>query len=231
MRSHDAITIVSVNVGRPTLLARWPNHDVMSSIDKHPVEKDSIWLGRTNLEGDEQADQRPTRYGQIHGGPEKAVYAYPADHFPAWSEELGRPVGAGLFGENLTTMGIIEAETYIGDLWEWGGALLQVRQPRLPCYKLGYRIGGQAWRKRFRESGRTGWYLSVIREGQVPTQGNIKVVERHPAAVTVADVVAAIDRAAVADDRIRTLDILPAGLRRLLGKSERDHAGGIPESE
>ena len=226
-----SITIVSVNVGRPTLLVKWPNHEVMSPIDKCPVEVPSLWLSRTNLEGDEQADQRPTQDGRVHGGPEKAVYAYPADHFAAWSEELGRPVGPGLFGENLTTLGITETAACIGDVWEWGDALLQVRQPRLPCYKLGYRIGKQVWRKRFRESGRTGWYLSVIREGQVPTQGTIKVVDRHAARVTVAEVVAAVDRPAVADQRIRALSVLPPGLRRLLAQPERDHAGGIPESD
>jgi MOSC domain-containing protein YiiM len=135
--AQASITIVSVNVGRPTLLVKWPNHDVMSSIDKRPVQASSLWLSRTNLEGDEQADQRQTKDGQVHGGPEKAVYAYPADHFAAWSEELGRPVGPGLFGENLTTLGITETDACIGDVWEWGDALLQVRQPRLPCYKLG----------------------------------------------------------------------------------------------
>jgi MOSC domain-containing protein YiiM len=226
-----SITIVSVNVGRPTLLVKWPNDDLMSSIDKRPVEASSLWLSRTNLEGDEQADQRPTPDGQVHGGPEKAVYAYPADHFADWSVELGQSVGPGLFGENLTTLGITETDAFIGDIWEWGEALLQVRQPRLPCYKLGYRIGRQVWRKRFRESGRTGWYLSVIREGRVPTRGVIKVVERHSAGVTVAEVVAAVDRAASADDRILALDVLPAGLRRLLAQPERDHTGGVPESD
>jgi MOSC domain-containing protein YiiM len=92
------------------------------------------------------------------------------------------------------------------------------------------RIGKQVWRKRFRESGRTGWYLSVIREGPVPTQGTIKVVDRHAPRVTVAEVVAAVDRPAVADQRILDLSVLPAGLRRLLAQPERDHAGGIPES-
>lgn len=226
-----SITIVSVNVGRPALLVKWPSHDVMSSIDKRPVEVSSLWLRRTNLEGDEQADQRPTPDGQVHGGLEKAVYCYPGDHFAAWSQELGQPVGPGLFGENLTTLGITETDACIGDVWVWGDALLLIRQPRLPCYKLGYRIGKQVWRKRFRESGRTGWYLSVLREGHVPTRGSINIVERHPSGVTIAEVVAAVDRAAVADDRILANDILPAGLRRVLAQPARDHAGGIPESD
>jgi MOSC domain-containing protein YiiM len=226
-----AIEIVSVNVGRPSLLVSWPNYDVMSSIDKRPVEARSLWLSSTNLEGDEPADQRPTMYGQVHGGREKAVYAYPAEHFPLWAAEMDREVYPGLFGENLTIFGISENEACIGDTWAWGEALIQVLQPRLPCYKLGFRVGKHIWRRRFRESGRTGWYLSVLREGTVPTAGTIEVVGRHPARVTVAEVVAAVDRSQVAEARVRDLDLLPEGLRSLLSRADRDHGGGIPEED
>lgn len=225
------IAIVSVNVGRPGVLVKWPNHDVMSAIDKRPVEAAALWLSTTNLEGDEPADQRPTAFGQIHGGREKAVYAYAAEHFEVWSQEIGHKVLPGLFGENLTIRGITENQACLGDVWAWGEALLQITQPRLPCYKLGYRIGKQVWRRRFRESGRTGWYLSVIREGTVPTAGTIEIVQRHPARVTVAEVVAAVDLAAVADRRLLALDVLPAGLRSELSRADRDHAGGIPEDD
>lgn len=227
----NVIRVISVNVGRPAVLARWPNHDVMSSIDKRPVSTESVWLATVNLEGDEQADRRVTRSGQVHGGVDKAVYAYSADHFPAWSKELEREVPPGLFGENLTVAGITEKDAHIGDVWAWGDAVLRITQPRLPCYKLGYRIGKQRWRRTFRESRRTGWYMSVLREGRVPTSGTIAVVEEHPARVTVAEVVVAVDQREVADARILGLDVLPPGLRALLSRPERDHAGGIPEED
>lgn len=156
---------------------------------------------------------------------------YPAEHFPFWTAELTRDVGPGLFGENLTIQGLTEAEVCIGDVWLWGEALLQISQPRGPCYKLGYRLGSQAARRRFRESGRDGWYLRVLREGKVPTRGSIEIVERHPSHVAVADVHQAFQPRAVAPSRILSLDPLGAEPRWLLSRSEREHTGGIPERD
>jgi MOSC domain-containing protein YiiM len=227
-----AIEIVSVNVGRPAVLAKWPDSDVVSSIDKRPVEVEALRLTSTNLEGDEQADTRPTRHGgQVHGGVRQAVYAYPSEHFPLWAEELKREVGPGLFGENLTTRGVTEAQACIGDVWLWGDALLQISRPRGPCYKLGYRLGSQAARRRVRETGRVGWYFRVLREGVVPTSGTIEVVERHSAQVTVAEVTGALQRRGRAPDRILSLDLLGPDLLWQLSRQQRNLVGAIPEED
>ena len=121
-----------------------------------------------------------------HGGRDKAVYAYPSEHLPAWAAELDQAdLGPAPFGENLSTAGWTEHEVFIGDRWRWGDALLEVCQPRSPCYKLAlHRRQGDIVR-RFRDSGRSGWYLRVLEEGAVPVAGPIAVELRHPAGVTV----------------------------------------------
>jgi MOSC domain-containing protein YiiM len=176
------VRIVSVNVGRPAFLGLHRGRPVTSGIVKSPVKSGSLWLDWINLEGDGQADRK------VHGGPDKAVYAYPCEHFPAWSKELGESLGPASFGENVTVTGWLEADVRIGDRWRWGDALLEVCQPRWPCFKLAlYRRSGRVG-PRMRETGRTGWYLRVLERGQVPVAGPIAVVERHPAGVTVRDV-------------------------------------------
>ena len=176
------LELVSVNVGEPAFLAMHRGHPVTSGIVKRPVEAETVWLDRINLEGDGQADR------EVHGGEDKAVYAYPSEHIAAWSEELGEPLGPAAFGENLTTAGWVESDVCIGDLWGWGDAVLEVCQPRWPCYKLGILRGSQAFVPKFRASGRTGWYLRVLEPGRVPVAGPIVVAERHAAGVTVLDV-------------------------------------------
>ena len=173
------LELVSVNVGRPRDLGRHRGRTVLSGIDKRPVAGPTLRLGATNLEGDEQADRR------VHGGPDKAVYAYPSEHFPAWEREMGRPFGPGSFGENLTLRGALEDEVRIGDVWAWGDARLQVSQPRAPCFKLGMHVGQVRVRQAVVDTGRTGWYLRVLEPGEVPARGPITVVERHPAGVSV----------------------------------------------
>ena len=173
------VGLVSVNVGLPAYLGQHRGRPVESGIAKRPVAAEELWLDWVNLEGDGQAE-----LGE-HGGPEKAVYAYPAEHLVAWSEELGQDLGPAAFGENLTTAGWTEDDVCIGDRGEWGEALLEVCQPRWPCYKLAmYRARGDLQRL-FRRSGRTGWYLRVLRCGRVPVAGPIRVVERHPAGASV----------------------------------------------
>ncbi len=149
---------------------------------KRPVEAEMLRLDLLNLEGDGQADL------ESHGGVEKAVYAYPWEHIATWSEELGQELGPAAFGENLTTAGWVESDVCIGDLWGWGDAVLEVCQPRWPCYKLGMVRGTQKLLARFRASGRTGWYLRVLEPGDVPVAGPILVAERHPAGISVLDV-------------------------------------------
>lgn len=126
----DEVRLVAVNVGQPGVIGTRHGEPVLSGIRKRLVAEAVVRLDRLNLAGDRQADQR------WHGGLDKAVYAYPSEHFPAWAAELGRPVGPAAFGENLTTAGPVEADVRIGDVWAWGDALLQVVQPRWPCFKL-----------------------------------------------------------------------------------------------
>ncbi|MGH9189553.1 MAG: MOSC domain-containing protein [Acidimicrobiales bacterium] len=174
-----SVTLVSVNVLLPELLGMHRGQPVESGIAKRPVTQDSLWLGPTNLEGDGQADL------SVHGGPDKAVYAYPSEHLPVWSAELGQELGPAAFGENLTTAGATEDDVFIGDRWSWGDAVLEVCQPRSPCFKLAMHRGRGDIGRRFRESGRSGWYLRVLAEGRVPVAGPIEVVERHPMGATV----------------------------------------------
>ncbi len=176
----SAVGLVSVNVGVPTVIGtnRWGN-PIRSGIVKRPVTAEWLRLDALNLEGDRQADLT------VHGGVDKAVYAYPSEHLPRWNEELGLDFGIGTFGENLSTAGWLEDEARIGDVWAWGDALLQVSQPRSPCYKLATVTGRPDLLKRFVRSGRTGWYLRVLRPGTVPVAGPVEVVARGSAAITV----------------------------------------------
>ncbi len=172
------IGLLSVNVGRPAYLGLHRGRPVESAIAKRPVTVPAIELTSLNLEGDGQAEI------DVHGGPDKAVLAYPSEHLAAWSEELGQDVGPAAFGENLTTVGGTEDDVCIGDRWFWGDAVLQVSEPRWPCYKLAIHLGRSDVPRRFRQSGRTGWYLRVLRPGRVPVAGPI-TVERHPVGATV----------------------------------------------
>ena len=177
----ELVTLVSVNVARPQVLGTRGGGLVVSGIRKQSVTETTLLLDRLNLAGDDQADRR------VHGGPDKAVYAYASEHFAAWAAELGRPVGPAFFGENLTTAGVLEAAVGIGDLWAWGDAVLQVVQPRWPCFKLTMHSRTPDMAARFRGSGRTGWYFRVLEPGAVPVAGPMTVVERHAAGVSVLD--------------------------------------------
>jgi MOSC domain-containing protein YiiM len=180
----ELVQLVSVNVSLPKFLGMHRGHPVTSGIAKVPVPADvgSINLDRLNLEGDGQADL------EVHGGEDKAVYAYPSEHLVPWATELGQVLGPAAFGENLTTAGWLEEDVCIGDLWAWGDAVLEVCQPRWPCYKLGIHRGTQSILAKLRASGRTGWYLRVLQPGQVPIGGPILVADRHAAAISVFDV-------------------------------------------
>ena len=147
-----------------------------SGIDKTPVS-DAIWLGKTNLEGDRQADQIN------HGGPDKAVCVYSADHYPYWREALGRPdLAFGAFGENFTVDGLAESGTCIGDIWRVGEAIVQVSQPRQPCWKLARRWRVENIVMQIQGLGWTGWYVRVLHEGIVAAGQSLVLVERpHPA--------------------------------------------------
>jgi MOSC domain-containing protein YiiM len=173
--------VVSLSVGQPREV-EWEGKTVLTSIFKAPVER-RLRVTTLNFEGDEQSDLT------VHGGPEKAVYAYPSEHYDYWRRELpGTDLPWAVFGENLTTEGLFE-DVRIGDRFRIGSAEFVVTQPRLPCYKLGIRFGRMDMLKRFFHSGRTGFYFSVAVEGEVGPGDAIEPVARSEEGLTVADVV------------------------------------------
>ena len=173
--------IISINVGLPRLVAR--NGELVSTgIFKEPVSG-RVKLRTLNLDGDRQADL------SVHGGPDKAVYVYPSEHYAFWRHELPEmELSWGVFGENLTTTGLLETEVHIGDKFTIGSASVMVTQPRIPCYKLGIRFGRPDIIKRFLLSERSGFYLSVLREGEVGAGDHFELIERNDSAVRVVDV-------------------------------------------
>ncbi len=173
------IRLLSVNVGLPSVIGMRGEEPVVSGIAKQPVTAGPRHLSLVGLEGDGQADL------VNHGGRDKAVYAYPSEHLPVWSAELGMICRPATFGENLTTEGVTEEDVCIGDTWAWGDAILEVAQPRFPCYKLALHADRPDLPKHLVSSGRTGWYLRVLRPGIVVPHEDIRVLTRHAAGVTV----------------------------------------------
>lgn len=222
--------IVSVNVARPSVLLRWDGGEVISAIDKHPVQAATVELSEFNLDGDEQADTRPTPAGgQVHGGPHQAVYAYPSEHYARLEELLDRQLSWGFMGENLTVEGAIERDVRIGDVWIWGSARLQVSAPRGPCFKLGIRIGRQAVRTVIREEALVGWYLRVLSPGTVPTEGLIEI-DGHVQGPTVADVQLALNDRSKTFPHLAVEELAP-NVRHALRTRHRDLTGGVPETD
>ena len=173
--------IVSLNVGLPRLVMR-NDEPVSTGIFKEPVAG-RVLLRTLNLDGDRQADL------SVHGGPEKAVYAYPSEHYSFWKEELPEmELPWSMFGENFTTTGLHETEIHIGDRFRIGAAEVMVTQPRLPCYKLGIRFGRADIIKRFLLSERTGFYFSVLKEGEVGVGDEFNLIEKNVSGVRVVDV-------------------------------------------
>ena len=173
--------LISVNVGLPREV-EWKDRLVTTGIFKEPIAQ-RVMARRLNLDGDRQADL------SVHGGAEKAVYAYPAEHYAFWRDELpDMQLGWGMFGENFTVEGLHEERLNIGDRLRIGAAVVMVTQPRMPCYKLGIKFGRDDILKRFLQSRRTGFYVSVIEEGEVGAGDAIEFISRDAHAVTVADI-------------------------------------------
>jgi len=172
--------LISVNVGLPRQVV-WDGGSVATGIFKQPVPG-PIRVERLNLVGDRQADL------SVHGGPYKAVYAYPVEHYVYWRSELGEGLPWGIFGENLTTEGLHERDVRIGDRYRVGTAELIVTQPRVPCYKLGIRFGRPEMVKRFLNSRRSGFYFAVAEEGELTVGDSIELVAREANSLTVADI-------------------------------------------
>ena len=175
-------TVVSVNVGLPRIWT-WQGQSVLSAIDKRPVTG-PVPLRGVNLAGDQQADLT------VHGGPDKAVYVYPAAYYAPWQQELpGVDLLPGVFGENLTISELDDTSVHIGDHYRIGTATVLVTQPRLPCYKLGMKFGRASFLKQFLRSRRSGFYLAVLEEGEVATGDLVTLLHREDHGITVADVV------------------------------------------
>jgi MOSC domain-containing protein YiiM len=174
--------LTSVNVGLPRDV-NWQGRVVRTSIWKNPVAG-RVRASRLNLEGDQQSDL------SVHGGSDKAVYAYPSEHYSYWQNALAdMELPRGAFGENFTTEGILEDQVHIGDRLQIGSAEFVVTQPRMPCFKLGIRFNDMKMVKRFLESKRSGFYLAVVREGEVGTGDEIYIKEHQEDGVTIADIV------------------------------------------
>jgi len=219
--------ILSINVGRPREVT-WRGATVTTGIFKAPVAG-RVVMRTLNLDGDGQADL------SVHGGPAKAVYAYPSEHYAFWRSELpGADLAWGAFGENLTVEGLLEDAVHVGDRFRMGAAEVVVTQPRLPCHKLGVRFGRQDIVDRFLASGRTGFYLGVIREGAVGAGDAIEWAGRDPHRVAVADVarlrvdVDAADGALDLLRRVVQVEALPERLRSHFSEKLRELGGGAP---
>ena len=169
--------LLSVNVGRPRSVVD-RGRTVRTAIFKVPLLV-RVRVGRLNIDGDRQADLR------VHGGPDKAVYAYDLSGYTFWRKELARALPFGQFGENLTVEGMPETEVHIDDVYRVGGAVLQVSQPRSPCFKLALKMELPRFPRAFLASGRTGFYLRVVEEGEIGAGDAITLLERDPESLTV----------------------------------------------
>jgi len=175
------MNLLSIAVGTPREVT-WNDDLVLTSIFKTTVSG-RVWVGPSNIAGDEQSDLT------VHGGPEKAVYAYPSEHYAAWQRELGlESLPWASFGENLTTSGLRESVVRIGDRYRVGTAQFIVTQPRMPCFKLCVRFGRPDMIARFTSVDRSGFYLGVEREGDIGSGDRIELVEQDERDVTVAEV-------------------------------------------
>ena len=171
-------SLVSVNVGRPRSVP-FGDATVSTSIWKDPVAG-RVRVRGVNLDGDDQADR------SVHGGPDKAVYAYSVDDYRIWSAELGRDVGPGSFGENFTIAGLDVSGALIGEQWQIGTAVFEVSQPRIPCFKLGIRLADPTFPRRFAAAERPGAYLRIVREGTVGAGDDLSVIHRPRHGLTAA---------------------------------------------
>jgi MOSC domain-containing protein YiiM len=203
------VRVLSVNIGLPREVV-WRGKPVTTGIYKEPVEG-PVAIRTLNLDGDRQADLR------VHGGWDKAVYAYPSEFYELWSRE--RPeleFGPGRFGENLTTEGLVDGDVSVGDRFRVGTAELVVTQPRIPCFKLGIKMVRDEFVAEFLERGLLGFYLAVAREGEVAAGDPIVELQRDPRGFRVSEIARlfAGDRGNV--ERMRAaadLDVLPKSWR------------------
>ncbi|WP_187143489.1 MOSC domain-containing protein [Terriglobus albidus] len=208
--------VYSVNVGKPREVEFF-GKVVSTAIFKESVSG-AVTARHLGLEGDKQADLT------VHGGPQKAVYFYPREHYAMWEKLLGiGPLAPGAFGENITSEGFSEADLCIGDVIQIGSTLLQVLQPRSPCYKLQIKFQRPDMVALFVHQNRPGWYASVVQEGSLTAGDEITIVSRAPEQISVAD----IWRYSLVEDadletqqRVRALELLPGFWKKQILRSE-----------
>lgn len=197
--------LLSVNVGRPQPVGVRRGRPVKSAIGKAPVAG-RVRVAGVNVEGDDQADRR------VHGGPDKAIYAYAAEDIAWWERELGRELGPGAFGENLTVEGVDVSGAVIGERWRLGTVELEVCQPRFPCFKLGLRLGDPRMLKRFTAAERPGAYLRIVSAGEIGAGDAIEVSQVPDHGVTIAFVARAVMLDHALLPHAATAPALPPGL-------------------
>ncbi|WP_156250144.1 MOSC domain-containing protein [Pseudactinotalea terrae] len=220
--SDDAARVVAVS--RLFEVRETDRPGYLTAIDKRPVPGPVV-VGELGVEGDQQVDHIN------HGGPDKAVYAYAAEDLARWAEQLGRELGPGMFGENLTTAGVDVTGAVIGERWAVGdgGLLLEVTMPRTPCYKFAHKMGEPRWIKRFNAEGRPGAYLRVLQPGPVAAGDRIEVGDRPAHGVTIGqtfldpqpEMMAALRQAEAAGD-VRLAPPLRERIQYLLEKAESE---------
>lgn len=174
--------VVALSVGKPKQV-EYKGKPLETGIYKLPVER-AAQLGPEGFSGDGQADL------VNHGGPDKAVCVYPEEHYPYWEQELGKPVGVSAFGENLTTSGLLETDVCIGDVFEIGTAVVQVSQPRYPCFKLSQKHGAADMPAKVLKTGYCGFYFRVLKTGEISAGTPIVRVSRGAGSVPVSRVLA-----------------------------------------
>ncbi len=217
-------TLLSVNVGGIREF-EFEGRTAVSAIWKAPVTGRVAARG-VNLEGDDQADRA------AHGGPDKAVYGYAIEDMRWWEKELGRPLEYGEFGENLTTEGIDANGALVGERWEIGSTVLEVSEPRIPCWRLGVRMEDKLFPRQFTKAARPGAYLRIVVEGDVGSGDEIRVVERPDHDVTVGDVFRIFTRDRDELARLLSVPQISSSWKRwaedLLAKSQRRHEPADP---
>jgi len=210
-------SVTSVNVGTPRDVD-WAGRTVRTAIWKEPTDE-RVRVEHYNLDGDEQADLR------VHGGPDKAVYAYASEDYRWWEERLGVPLGPGTFGENLTTEGLELDDAVIGETWSIGTAVLQVAQTRQPCFKLGIRMGDAGFVQEFDRARRFGVYLRIVEVGDVGVGDRITLLSRPTHGMTTAAFADALDsHDPSVIRRLLEVDAVPEGIKAWAGR-QIDRAG------
>lgn len=174
------IELISINVSQPKTI-NFKDKFIATGIFKTPING-TVKLTKLNLEGDGQADL------QVHGGLNKAIYVYPFEHYDFWKKELNRDdLSYGQFGENFTILGVLEDQIHIGDIFRIGSAVLEVTQPRMPCYKLGIKMQLATFPKKFLKSGRIGFYMKVLEEGEVKAKESFEIIHTNDKGLTIRD--------------------------------------------